>query len=117
MSLRSKMVDLEYSPRQVSALLEQGELELIDVREAHEYEAGRIAGARHLPLAELSAQAETIGRDKPVVFYCRSGARSAMATQAFGQAGWEAHNLDGGLLEWQAAGLPLEPEDGRVAEH
>lgn len=105
----------DYNPQQVKELLEQGEIELIDVREPSEWEAGRIAGARHLPLGEISAQAETISREREVVFYCRSGARSAMATEAFSQAGWDAHNLAGGLLDWQAAGLPLEPADGHVA--
>ena len=51
-----------------------------------------------------------------MVFYCRSGARSAMATEAFTQAGFDAHNMVGGLLDWEAAGLPLEPADGRVAD-
>ena len=51
-----------------------------------------------------------------MVFYCRSGARSAMATEAFTQAGFDAHNMVGGLLEWAAAGLPLEPADGHVAD-
>jgi rhodanese-related sulfurtransferase len=50
-----------------------------------------------------------------VVFYCRSGSRSAMATEAFRGAGFDAHNMVGGLLEWNAAGLPLEPADGYVA--
>jgi rhodanese-related sulfurtransferase len=108
-------VNPEYTAQQVKELLEQDEIELIDVREPSEWEAGRIAGARHLPLGEIPAQAETISREREVVFYCRSGARSAMATEAFTQAGWDAHNLAGGLLDWQAAGLPLEPADGHVA--
>ena len=107
----------DYTPRQVKELLERAEIQLIDVREPPEWEAGRIAGARLVPLGEVSAQAETISRDQQVVFYCRSGARSAMATEAFSQAGWDAHNLGGGLLEWEGAGLALEPEDGRVADH
>ncbi len=49
-----------------------------------------------------------------MVFYCRSGARSAMATQAFSEAGFDAHNMAGGLLAWDAAGLPLEPDGGYV---
>ena len=39
-----------------------------------------------------------------------------MATQAFSQAGFDAHNMVGGLVDWDAAGLPLEPSDGYVAE-
>ncbi len=67
-------------------------------------------------LALLAGAAETIDRDRPVVFYCRSGSRSSMATEAFRGAGYDAHNMSGGLLEWHAAGLPLEPEDGHVAD-
>ena len=109
-------MDSDYTPRQVAELLERDAIQLIDVREPLEFEGGRIAGARLLPLTELAAHAETIERDPPVVFYCRSGARSAMATQAFRGAGYDAHNMAGGLLQWDAAGLPLEPDDGYVAE-
>jgi rhodanese-related sulfurtransferase len=108
-------VDPDYSPHQVAELLSSGEIELIDVRQRDEYAAGRIAGARLLELAELAEQAQTIDPGKPIVFYCRSGARSAMATDAFRGAGYDAHNMIGGLLEWEAAGLPLEPDDGYVA--
>jgi rhodanese-related sulfurtransferase len=51
------------------------------------------------------------------VFYCRLGARSGMASQAFRAAGYEAYNMTGGLTAWAEAGLPLDPEDGYVAEH
>jgi rhodanese-related sulfurtransferase len=99
------------------ALLDDDEgVQLIDVRARHEHEAGRIAGDRLIELSELSAAAESIDRERPVVFYCRSGARSAMATEAFAQAGFDAHNMSGGLLEWHAAGLPMEPADGFVAD-
>jgi rhodanese-related sulfurtransferase len=108
-------MDSDYTPQQVAELLEQGEIQLIDVRQPEEHEAGRIAGDRFIELAELPAQAETIDRERPVVFYCRSGSRSAMATEAFRNAGFDAHNMAGGLLEWNAAGLPLDPPDGYVA--
>ncbi len=88
---------------------------MIDVREPYEHEAGRIAGGRLIGLTELGAAVETIDRDRPVVFYCRSGSRSAMATEAFRGAGYDAHNMEGGLLDWAAAGLPLEPDGGHVA--
>jgi rhodanese-related sulfurtransferase len=107
----------DYTAQEVAELLVQGGVQLIDVRQPHEYDAGRIAGARHLELAELAAQAETLDRDRPIVFYCRSGARSAMATEAFRSAGFDAHNMLGGLVDWAAVGLPLEPDDGTVAEH
>ena len=105
----------DYTPQHVAELLAQGEIQLIDVRQPEEREAGRIAGDRFIELAQLGGQVETIDRDRPVVFYCRSGSRSAMATEAFRGAGFDAHNMLGGLLEWDAAGLPLDPPDGYVA--
>jgi rhodanese-related sulfurtransferase len=106
----------DLTPQQVAELLERGEVQLVDVRQAHEHEAGRIAGDRLIELGALGEQAATIDRERPVVVYCRSGGRSAMAAEALRQAGWEAHNLVGGLLEWTAAGLPILPEDGYVAD-
>lgn len=105
----------DYTPQQVAELHARGEIQLIDVRQLDEHEAGRIAGDRLIELGLLSEQAHEIERDRPVVFYCRSGSRSAMAAEAFRGAGWEAHNMTGGLLEWSSAGLPLEPEGGYVA--
>jgi rhodanese-related sulfurtransferase len=105
----------DYTPQQVAELIREGNIQLIDVRQVEEHEAGRIAGDRLIVLDQLGAEADSIDRDRPVVFYCRSGSRSAMATEAFRGAGFDAHNMLGGLLEWAAAGLPLEPSDGRVA--
>jgi rhodanese-related sulfurtransferase len=112
-----KSVESDYTPKQVAALLDGSEnVQLIDVRQQHEVDAGRITGGRHIELGLLSSQADSLDPHRPIVFYCRSGARSAMATQAFRGAGFDAHNMAGGLLEWQAAGLPLVPEDGYVAD-
>ena len=105
----------DYTPQQVAELLESEDVQLIDVRQAYEHEAGRIAGDRLIELMQLGAHADTIDRDRPIVFYCRTGQRSAMATEAFRGAGFNAYNLAGGLVQWQAAGLPLEPADGFVA--
>jgi rhodanese-related sulfurtransferase len=112
-TVRAMDVDAE----RVAELQREGTIQLIDVREDHEWDAGRIPGARHVELGELAAQAATIPRDAAVVFYCRVGGRSAMAASAFRRAGYDAYNLIGGLEEWAARGLPLEPQDGHVAEH
>jgi rhodanese-related sulfurtransferase len=111
-----RLVAADYTPQQVSELLAQEAIQLIDVRQPHEHEAGRISGGRLIELGQLSAEAQTIDRSRPVVFYCRSGGRSAMATQAFEEAGFDAHNMAGGLLAWDAAGLPMEPDGGFVDE-
>jgi rhodanese-related sulfurtransferase len=108
-------MDSDYTPQEVAELLVDGDIQLVDVRETYEHDAGAIAGGRLIVLTELAAQADTIDRNRPVVFYCRSGSRSAMATEAFRGAGYDAHNMAGGLQDWAAAGLPLEPADGHVA--
>ena len=109
--------DVDVSPEDVRARYERGEIELIDVREGYEHAAGRIAGARHIELERVASQAPTIDKDRPVVFYCRLGARSGMAANAFRRAGWQAYSMDGGIEAWARAGLPLEPDDGHVADH
>jgi rhodanese-related sulfurtransferase len=109
-------MDGDYTPAEVAELIERDDVQLVDVRETHEVQAGKIAGSRHVSLSELSARADELDRNRPLIFYCRSGGRSAMATDAFKGAGFDAHNMAGGLLDWAEADLPLEPEDGYVAE-
>ena len=109
--------DVDVPPEDVRARHERGEVQLIDVREGYEHAAGRIAGARHIEIERLASQAGTIERDRPVVFYCRLGARSGMAANAFRRAGWEAYSMVGGLEAWDARDLPLEPAGGHVADH
>jgi rhodanese-related sulfurtransferase len=108
---------MDVEPERVVEMQREGSIQLIDIREPYEWEAGRIPGARFLAMGELAGQAETIHRETPVVFYCRVGGRSAVAADAFRRAGYDAYTMSGGLIEWQARGLPLEPEGGRVAGH
>ncbi|MGZ4463226.1 MAG: rhodanese-like domain-containing protein [Gaiellaceae bacterium] len=96
-----------------SGLLESGALAL-DVREHFEWRSAHIAGALHIPLAELGARLAELPRERTIVAVCRSGSRSALVTAALRDRGYEALNLAGGMLEWQARGLPIEPELGRV---
>jgi rhodanese-related sulfurtransferase len=98
-------------------LTEDPSLQVIDVREPYEREAGHIAGTRHLELTKLSQEAATIDAERPVVFYCRVGSRSTMAAQAFRASGFQAYSMDGGLVRWAAEQRPLEPAGGYVAEH
>lgn len=100
---------------ELEQLLDEG-AHLVDVRAEHEWEAGRISGAVHLPLAELAERAGELDRDRPVVLYCRGGNRSTMAAQALTDAGYDAAKLSEGIVGWADAGLPLEPEGGYVAE-
>ena len=109
--------EIDLSPAQVRAQVAAGGVQLIDVREPYEWDAGRIEGARHIELELLAANAETIDRDTPVIFYCRLGARSGMAAHGFRHAGFTAYSMAGGLTAWAESGLPLEPDDGTVADH
>ena len=107
----------ELDPKEVDRRLREDGWTVIDVREPYEREAGYVDGTRHIELERLASQAETIERDRPVIFLCRIGSRSGMATQAFRASGYDAYNLRGGITAWAEAGLPLEPEGGHVAAH
>jgi rhodanese-related sulfurtransferase len=105
----------ELSPKQAEELIREGDGQLVDVREPYEHEAGRIAGSLHIELQSLPEEAAALDRERPILFYCRSGSRSALAADAFAASGYDARNLDGGLEAWVAAGLPIEPSGGHVA--
>jgi rhodanese-related sulfurtransferase len=105
----------EISRAELKQKLDEG-AQLVDVRAEHEWEAGRIAGAKHIPLAELGERAGEIDKGRPVVLYCRGGNRSTMAAEALGAEGYEAMKLSEGIVGWADEGLPLEPEGGTVAE-
>lgn len=109
--------DIDISPEELRELHDNGDIQLVDVREQYEWDAGRIAGARHVELERLASQAGTLDQDRPVYFYCRLGARSGMAAQAFRRAGFDARSMDGGISAWAEKGFPLEPDDGEVAPH
>jgi rhodanese-related sulfurtransferase len=105
----------EVTREEAQQLLADG-AQLIDVRADHEWDTGRIPGAKHVPLAELAERTGEIDDDRPVVLYCRGGNRSTMAADALADAGYDASKLSEGIVGWAEAGLPLEPEGGYVAE-
>lgn len=84
---------------------------VLDVREQNEYDAGHILNSKLIPVGKIL---ERIGelekyRERPVVVVCRSGQRSASACAVLGKQGFaQAYNLNGGVMAWQKAGLPLE---------
>ena len=113
--IRTGEADLD--PDRAVELIDAGEVQLVDVREQYEWDAGRLAGARHIAVQRLPAEAGSLDRERPILFYCRTGSRSSMAADAFRRARFDAYNLDGGLVEWTRRGYALEPEDGTVADH
>jgi rhodanese-related sulfurtransferase len=108
--------ETELAPERVRELAGAGDARLIDVRRDYEFAEGHLPGARQVEINHLTAQADSIPKDRVVVFYCRSGNRSGMAAAAFREGGWDAHNLAGGIVAWVEAGHPLDPADGHVAE-
>jgi len=103
----------QLTPERVAELQRDG-AQIIDVREDHEHEAGHVAGDRHIVISNLTTEADTIDKDKPVVVYCRSGNRAEVAADALAASGYQAYNLEGGFVAWLEKGLPAEPE-GAVA--
>jgi rhodanese-related sulfurtransferase len=105
----------EVSREEARKMVEEG-AQLVDVRADHEWEAGRISGATHIPLPELPQRTGEIDKDRPVVIYCRGGNRSSMASSALTEAGFDAVKLTEGIVGWKEAELPIEPENGYVAD-
>jgi rhodanese-related sulfurtransferase len=97
------------SPTEARRLLDQGAL-LVDIREADEHARENIPGARLAPLSRLDQTDLAIPEGQPVIFHCRSGARTqGNATRLAATAGsaCEAFILEGGLDAWKKAGLPV----------
>lgn len=102
------------TPAAAAAMLRNGGAILVDVREPDEHARERIPGATNLPLSRLEEAELAVQSGHPVVFHCRSGARTAgHAAQLAGKAGLcEAFVVEGGLDAWKRAGLPVA-EDRR----
>ncbi|RNL62041.1 rhodanese-like domain-containing protein [Nocardioides marmoriginsengisoli] len=87
-------------------------LTVLDVREPVEWAHGRIDGALHIPLMELMERVDEVPTESQVLVVCKVGGRSAQATGFLVQSGREAINLDGGMLEWAAAGRAMVSDAG-----
>jgi rhodanese-related sulfurtransferase len=91
----------------IARLREDENWQVVDVRTPEERPDGVIEGDVLIPLAELSARAGEIDPSRPALIYCRTGNRSSMAVAALRAAGYDAHNLAGGMVAWLQAGLPV----------
>lgn len=91
------------------ARAERGEVVVVDVRPRIEFEAGHLPGAVNIPLEELSDRIGELDATTPVVAYCRGPycVLSAQAVAKLRGVGCHARRLDGGPIEWNAAGLSL----------
>ena len=97
-------------PSDVVRVLNKDDAIVLDVRDDSEVRQGRIKGARHIPVKELRERLGELQkyREKPVVVYCRTGNRSAHASEVLTAHGFtNVINLHGGVVAWQNANLPL----------
>lgn len=97
-------------PLQATELLNHREAVIIDVRPAADYARGHIINALNIPMNGFNNQLATLNKYKgrPIVVNCRSGAQSSVACAQLRKAGFEeVYNLQGGILAWEAASLPL----------
>ncbi len=98
----------ELDPPQVADELATSSGVLVDVREAHEFRAGRAAAALHIPLGQLAGRAAELPRDRPIFLICATGNRSKVAARILLNAGFSrAVNVRGGTAAWMRHGLPM----------
>ncbi|HEX6515492.1 MAG TPA: rhodanese-like domain-containing protein [Nocardioidaceae bacterium] len=88
------------------------DLRVLDVREEVEWAHGHIEEAQHIPLMELPARIQELPDDRLLVV-CKVGGRSAQAVAFLQARGLDAVNLDGGMVDWAAAGRPMVSDTGR----
>lgn len=86
--------------------LPEGQI-MLDVREPHEWAAGHVDGAIHIPLGDLPVRLGELDPSTPTLVMCHLGGRSARATQWLQAQGYDATNVDGGMEAWEAAGRPI----------
>lgn len=85
-----------------------GEAFLLDVREDVEWADGRAPRAVHVPMHDVPERLADLPPDAPIAVICHVGARSAQVAHWLRAQGYDAHNVDGGMLAWESAGLPVE---------
>ena len=93
----------------VAAIKDQPDVYLIDVREQWEYDEEHIPGVTLIPMNSVPDRLDEIPTDKEGVVTCRSGNRSGQVTDYLRQQGFDnVHNMSGGIVEWEAAGYPVD---------
>jgi len=99
----------------VAEVPERAEATLLDVREDDEWQQGHAPGAVHVPMGDVPSRLAEISVDGELYVVCRQGGRSARVVEYLQHAGIDAVNVDGGMVAWQQAGLPVVDDAGRPA--
>ncbi len=98
------------SPLIATQMMNQGKTLIVDVREAEEFALVHLRDAKNYPLAELAKRTAELqkGKNKSIIVVCQTGTRSSKAVAQLLAAGLtEVYSLEGGIVAWQAAGLPV----------
>jgi len=94
----------------VASVKDREDVYLLDVREPWEYEEAHIPGVTLLPMGDVPDSLDQIPTDKQVIVTCRTGNRSGQIAAYLRQNGFDnISNMSGGIVDWQAAGYPVEP--------
>ncbi len=94
---------------EAKAMMERGDIQVIDVREPNEYREGHVPGAKLMPVNSVLARIKELNHDQDVLFVCAVGQRSALACEMAAAMGLERlYNMEGGTQAWAEAGLPVE---------
>lgn len=80
--------------------------QFLDVREDFEVAESMIPGSLHIPIGQLNERLGELDAAVEIITVCRSGNRSGQVADALNAAGFSAHNMAGGIIAWQQAGLP-----------
>ena len=103
------------TPHELRVRMHRGDVHVVDVRNATEWNAGHLPGAQHLPLGQLAEHVGELPRDRTIVVQCQGGLRSMIASSVLQARGVRrVLDLDGGFAAWSASGLPTERSD-RIA--
>lgn len=78
---------------------------VVDVRQPEEFRTGHIINAKLIPLGELKERMNELPKDKEIVCVCASGSRSRSATKMLVSAGYNAINMNGGMMVWSGKGF------------
>ena len=97
------------SAAEVGEKLKNGKRPLVvDVRQPDEYRRGHISGSKLIPLGELSSRMNELPKDKEIVLVCASGNRSRSATKRLVSEGYNAVNMNGGMMSWARSGQAIK---------
>ena len=98
--------------QEAKQMMDNDDVQVIDTREPYEHAEGHVPGSLRIQHMAILLQADKLATDKPILFICKSGARSAVAAEFAASLGLEdLYNVDGGIVAWQDAGYPVETGD------